>query len=111
MLLTREQVKQLLLTRNVAANEVCDTCSMILGPVRFTSANQKGVWCSRKCRDGENAWEPGRCRGCQVSLIGKRRGSLWCSDTCKARTCQTKTKTPTLYPPLSASPELASLSQ
>jgi len=41
MLLSREQVKHLLMSRNIPAHEVCDECSTVLGSVRFTSAKKR----------------------------------------------------------------------
>lgn len=32
------------------AKSVCDKCSVILGPVRFTRQGEFGEWCSRLCR-------------------------------------------------------------
>jgi hypothetical protein len=50
MRLTTEQSYALLEKFGVYVNEVCDSCSKILGPVRYTRRNETGVWCSRKCR-------------------------------------------------------------
>src|SRR6266481_401442 len=86
MLLTREQVKKLLMQRNVCANEACDKCGKVLGELRFTSRARPGEFCSRECRGGENILTPGKCRGCGASLAGKRKGSIWCNDTCMHRT-------------------------
>jgi hypothetical protein len=33
--------------RRVYANEACDRCGRVLGPVRFTHAGDSGVWCGR----------------------------------------------------------------
>lgn len=64
--------------------EACDKCGQILGPVRFTQQDSKGEWCSRKCRDGSEAREPGRCKACNARLPeGKRRGARYCDDACR----------------------------
>src|ERR1700676_314952 len=52
MRLTREQRYALLEKHGCYVTEVCDKCSQIIGPVRFTRRDDKGVWCSRECRDG-----------------------------------------------------------
>jgi hypothetical protein len=76
MHLIREQSYALLEKRGCYVTEVCDRCSQILGPVRFSQRNDKGVWCLRECRDGVTVHEPGTCRHCKARLPeGKRRGS------------------------------------
>jgi hypothetical protein len=64
--------------------EACNRCGRLLGPVRFTRAGDSGAWCSRICRDGVEH-QVGRCHGCRVSLAGQRKGTLFCSDTCRKR--------------------------
>jgi hypothetical protein len=71
--------------RGVYANEACDRCGRILGPVRFTHSEDFGVWCSRECRDGSDAHAPGTCWTCGASLAGLRRGTKFCSDVCRVR--------------------------
>jgi hypothetical protein len=71
--------------RGVYAVEPCDRCGQILGAVRFTRAGESWAWCSRKCRDGANAHAPGTCWTCGASLVGLRRGTRFCSDTCRKR--------------------------
>jgi hypothetical protein len=65
--------------------EVCDKCGQILGPVRHTRKGEGGAWCSRECRDGKGAHAPGTCVMCKASLVGLRRGTKFCSDTCRER--------------------------
>src|SRR5215475_9777855 len=65
--------------------EACDKCGRLLGPVRFARQGKSGVWCSRQCRDGKDAHAPGTCQGCGASLNGMKRGTKWCSDTCRKR--------------------------
>ena len=84
MRLTKEQSCALLEKHGCYVTEVCDKCSQIIGPVRFTRRDDKGVWCSRECRDGAKVHEPGTCRHCKARLPeGKRRGTLFCDDACK----------------------------
>jgi hypothetical protein len=85
MQLTDKQSRQLLHTHGVYVDEVCDQCGKILGAVRFTRQCDTGAWCSRACRDGVDQ-NPGICRGCGTSLVGKRRGAIFCDRTCRMRT-------------------------
>jgi hypothetical protein len=84
MRLSEEHSRQLLRTRGVYVTQVCDRCGTILGPVRFTRQGEGGAWCSRACRDGADH-KPGLCRGCGVSLAGKRKHARFCSDVCRKR--------------------------
>jgi hypothetical protein len=84
MQLTDKQTRQLLHNQGVYVTEVCDTCGKILGPERFTRQGEGGAWCSRACRDGADH-KPGVCRGCGTSLIGKRKGAIYCDRTCRMR--------------------------
>lgn len=66
------------------ATEICDRCGQLLGAVRFTRRTESGVWCSRECRDGDDAHKPGTCKHCKARLPkGKRRGAMYCDDACK----------------------------
>jgi hypothetical protein len=85
MRLTSKQTRQLLHTHGVYVNEVCDRCDAVLGPIRFTRQGHTGAWCSRACRDGVDLI-PGVCHGCGTSLVGKRRGTMYCHRTCRMRT-------------------------
>jgi hypothetical protein len=85
MRLTDEQAHQLLHTHGFYVAEVCDRCGKILGAVRFTRQGDAGAWCSRTCRDGVDH-SPTVCRGCGTSLVGKRRGAIYCDRTCRMRT-------------------------
>lgn len=66
-------------------SDVCDKCGQLLGPVRYTRMGESGMWCSRACRDGHDAHAPGTCWSCGASLAGLRRGTRFCSDTCRKR--------------------------
>src|SRR5579863_2421169 len=84
MHLTREQSYALLEKHGCYVTEVCDKCGQIIGPVRFTMRDDKGVWCSRECRDGKEVHEPGTCLHCKAKLPeGRRRGSKFCDEACK----------------------------
>jgi hypothetical protein len=48
----RERLKA---ERGIYITGGCDTCGKLLGPVRWTRANEAGVWCSARCRDGAKA--------------------------------------------------------
>jgi hypothetical protein len=85
MQVNTEQVYLLLEKYGCYANEACDKCGQILGYVRFTRKGDSGVWCSRECRDGEEARAPGTCKVCGTSLVGFRRGTKFCSGTCRKR--------------------------
>lgn len=88
MLLTIRQSYDLLAKHGVFGRELCDKCGVLLGAIRFTRRNDSGAWCSRECRDGVEASEPGRCRNCRAKLPeGKRRGSAFCDDACR-KACQ-----------------------
>ena len=92
MRLTREQSYALLEKHGCYVTEVCDKCIQIIGPVRFTRRDDKGVWCSRECRDGAKVHEPGTCRHCKARLPeGRRRGAMYCDDACKQAAHRSKT--------------------
>jgi len=84
MKLREEQSRLLLHAHGIYVTEVCDRCTRILGPVRWTVQGQPGAWCSRKCRDGFDH-KAHTCHGCGVSLNGKRKHARFCSDTCRKR--------------------------
>lgn len=70
----------------IYATNACDRCGKILGPVRFTIKGKPGEWCSRSCRSGaQHEITYGDCLGCGVSLVGGRKGRLYCSDVCRKR--------------------------
>jgi hypothetical protein len=85
MRLTAKQSYALLEKHGCYVSEACDKCGQILGPVRYTRQGQLGEWCSRECRDGAEAHAPGTCLTCKASLTGLRRGTKFCSDTCRKR--------------------------
>jgi len=85
MKLTAEQSQKIFQEHGVWVTEACDKCGSILGPIRYTRRAEPGEWCSRECRDGNQAITPGRCCGCGASLQVKRRSAKWCSDTCRDR--------------------------
>jgi hypothetical protein len=86
MKLSHEQCRKIFLERGCWLTSVCDECGRLLGATRYTFKGQKkGEWCSRLCRDGVESKAPGLCQSCGGSLHGKRRGTRFCSDTCRKR--------------------------
>ncbi len=86
MRLTGEQSKRMYLATGSWFSDVCDKCGTAIHYMnRFTHMNQSGVWCSRRCRDGVERKEWGHCQGCGQALVGKRKGTLYCSNTCRMR--------------------------
>jgi len=84
MKLTIERSKQILASRGMYVTGACDRCGRVLGWIRFTRGGEAGGWCSRECRDGVQAHDPGRCRYCNAKLPeGKRKGSIFCDDACR----------------------------
>jgi hypothetical protein len=85
MRLTTKQSYALLEKHGCYASGACDKCGQILDSVRYTRRSGNGAWCSRDCRDGKEARAPGTCQTCKASLAGLRRGTKFCSDTCRKR--------------------------
>jgi len=75
--------------------EKCDACGKLLNQtLRYTIAGKLEVYCSALCRDGVFFGDlhqaikhstPGKCIYCGGDLTGKRRGALYCDETCKKR--------------------------
>jgi hypothetical protein len=75
--------------------EKCDGCAKALNQTfRCTIAGRPLVFCSAVCRDtvffadGREARKrstPGKCVYCRATLNGKRRGALYCDETCRKR--------------------------
>src|SRR5215469_14222995 len=85
MRLTTKQSRELFEKFGIYAKECCDKCGQVLGPVRYTRKDDTSEWCSRECRDGYTCHAPGTCKTCRASLAGLRRGTLFCSPTCRKR--------------------------
>jgi hypothetical protein len=84
MRLTAKQGYALLDKHGSFITEICDACGKGIGPIRFTRRGDSEVWCSRECRDGADAREPGTCRLCRSRLPeAKKRGALFCDDACR----------------------------
>src|SRR5262249_31535581 len=65
----REEIRRRRLEdRAIYVKEACDKCGQLLGAVRFTRKDDPGVWCSRECRDGAGAHEPGTFRHCKANI-------------------------------------------
>jgi hypothetical protein len=85
MKLTETRSRELLRARGVFVKNACDRCGAAIHyENRFTRFSEKGVWCSRLCRDGVEH-NVGTCRRCGVALKGKRKGALFCSAVCRMR--------------------------
>jgi hypothetical protein len=91
MRLSEEQSRRLLRTHGVYLSDVCDRCGTVIGPIRWTIRGERGLWCSRGCRDGVYH-KLGICRGCGTSLVGKKRGAMYCSRTCRMRKIRREVK-------------------
>jgi hypothetical protein len=50
MLLAIQKSYELLANYGFFAREICDTCGIVLGALRFTRKNESEVYCSRECR-------------------------------------------------------------
>ena len=85
MQLSEAQRCELLCVHGTYVTDACDRCGAVIGPIRWTIRGVPGVWCSRKCRDGVDL-NPTVCRGCRTSIVGKRRGAIYCDWTCRMRT-------------------------
>jgi ferredoxin len=73
--------------------EKCDGCGKLLNQTfRYTIKDRVGTFCSAACRDSaffgargeaEKYTRPGRCAYCGGCLKAKKRGSIFCDDTCR----------------------------
>ena len=80
-------------SQGLYVTEKCDGCGKALNQsVRYTVTGKAGVYCSAGCRDraffgdqreARKHSSPGRCAYCRGSLQGKKRGSIFCDDTCR----------------------------
>jgi len=84
MQIAEQRSQDLLLSTGNYVKNACDKCGQIIGCVRWTRRGETGEWCSAKCRDG-GADLSQACAGCGSSLRGKRKGTIWCSDSCRMR--------------------------
>jgi hypothetical protein len=83
--LSEEQSRELFKRFRVYASEICDRCGKVLGlSPRFTLPNDARAWCSRECRDGNEAHDPGTCRNCGASLNlkGRARTAIFYNEQC-----------------------------
>ena len=79
--------------------EKCDGCGKLLNQtLRFTIAGEPELYCSGACRDlvffgdrreARKHSTPGKCAYCGATLVGKRRGALYCDEVCKKRVART----------------------
>src|SRR5262249_3700886 len=116
MMLRDELCGRLLKDRGIFVTECCDKCGQLLGAVRFTRKNSRGEWCSRKCRDRADTYEPDTRRHCKARLPEyKRRGSAFCDDACRkafrrSRTPKLSRTKPSLYAGFSSGKEAVGIS-
>jgi hypothetical protein len=83
----------------------CDGCGKLLNQtVQYTITGRREVYCSGPCRDNDFLGDrheakkrstPGKCAYCGGSLKGKKRGALYCDDTCRMRHCRAQERTET----------------
>ena len=55
MKLTEEQSRELFHRTGNYLKEACDRCGKPLAEIRYTHRGEPGEWCSKLCRDGEEA--------------------------------------------------------
>jgi hypothetical protein len=85
MKLSPDKSRKIFLEFGCWLTSACDKCGRVLGSTRYTLKEQKGEWCSLLCRDGAERKSPNLCQSCGNSLNGKRKGTRFCSDTCRKR--------------------------
>jgi len=79
--------------------EKCDGGGRLLNQTfRYTIAGKPEAYCSAACRDlvffgdrreARKHSTPGKCAYCGATLVGKRRGALYCDEVCKKRAART----------------------
>lgn len=92
----------------------CDACGNLLNQtIRYTIAGKPEVYCSAGCRDltffgdtgeAKKRSTPGKCVYCGATLQGKRRGALYCDETCKKRAARTGRDQSTAEPQITGTP-------
>jgi hypothetical protein len=76
MLLAIQKSYELLAKYGFFAREICDTCGIVLGAVRFTRHNESKVYCSRECRgDAQRSATHRRGRPCKYKTDRERRAA------------------------------------
>jgi hypothetical protein len=80
--------------------EKCNGCGKLLNQtIRYTIAGKPEVFCSAICRDlaffrdhreAKKHSTPGKCVYRGAILERKRRGTLYCDETCKKRAARAK---------------------
>ena len=80
-------------SKGIYITEKCDGCAKLLNQTaRYTISGRLESYCSALCRDtvffthvqqAKKHSSPGRCVYCHGGLEGKKRGSLFCDDTCR----------------------------
>jgi len=80
-------------SQDLYITEKCDGCGKLLNQTfRCTITGKPEVYCTAECRDlvffgdpreAKKHFTPGKCVYCAATLEGKRRGALYCDETCK----------------------------
>jgi hypothetical protein len=98
MKLSQEQQRAIRDAYDICVNECCDTCKAPLNYLRYTRKDQEGEWCSRVCRDGQEAADRydatrkgmriirpvARCQQCNLTLPSDLRADArFCDAACK----------------------------
>lgn len=101
-------------TQGLYITEKCDGCGKLLNQtIRYTIAGKPGVYCSAGCRDltffgdsreAKKRSTPGKCVYCRATLEGKRRGALYCYETCKKRAARSGRDQSTAEPQITGAP-------
>jgi hypothetical protein len=94
--------------------EKCDGCGKLLNQtIRYTIAGKPEIYCSAGCRDlaffrdhreAKKHSTPGKCVYCGATLKGKRRGALYCDETCKKRAARAERSHSTAQPQITGTP-------
>jgi hypothetical protein len=101
-------------SQGLYVTEKCDQCGKLLNQaVRYTITGKPEVYCSAECRElaffrdrreARKHATPGKCVYCNAELKGKRRGALYCDETCKKYAVRRRGPLAPARPELSGTP-------
>lgn len=101
-------------TQGLYITDKCDGCATLLNQtIRYTISGKPEVYCSSGCRDltffGDTREAikhstPGKCVYCRAPLAEKRRGALYCDETCKKRWARARRSSSTAEPQITGTP-------
>jgi hypothetical protein len=101
-------------TQGLYITDKCDGCGKLLNQtIRYTILGKPEVYCSAGCRDltffgdtreATKHSTPGKCLYCRASLEKKRRGALYCDETCKKRVARSGRSRSTAEPQITGTP-------